>query len=394
MLKQLHAFALVAVFALSLAIQGTFSVAMPAATQEQIALIDFANDVVGSAPALGGPNQPTSLLALSGTTVVVQSSANGINTKPVVLTAAAPNSFGTVDYTFTPVSDGVLRVEATVAFDRLLWGFFLQTAVRSCCAVVTRLDATDTGDIVDDKDRRVVGQYQAGQPFRVRVDVDMTAKSWSATIDNELNGFEDDPVASNLPFENPLSAIPYVGAVDASLAVFPVVPLGGSVAYDDIAVFVPVVPDITAPTITFSGNAGTYTVDQTIFITCEATDDASGVANTTCPYVASGPATDFVGSSATTITTLTATAIDNAGNSATASTTFTVIVTADGICRLTASLDIGKAVCSQVASIATTESAAAKAGKLHAFDNFLAAQSGQPIPADLATLLSRLAHLL
>lgn len=394
MLKQLHAFAFVAVFALSLAVQGTFTFVVAAATQEQIALIDFTNDVVGSAPALGGPNQPTSLFARPGTTLVVESSANGINTKPVVLTAAAPNSFGSVDYAFTPVAEGVLRVEATVAFDRLLWGFFLQTTTCTLCAVVTRLDATDAGEIVDDKSRSVVGHYVAGQPFRVRVDVDMTAKSWSATIDNELDGFGDDPVASNLPFENPLWAIPYVGSVNASLAVFPVLPLGGSVAYDDIAVFVPVVPDTTAPTITFSGNAGTYTVDETIFITCEATDDLSGIATTTCPDVASGPATDYVGSTATTSWTLTATATDNAGNFTSASATFTVTVTADGICRLSVSLGIGNAVCSQVASIATTQNAAAKVGKLQAFDNFLAAQSSQSVPADMATLLSRLAHLL
>jgi hypothetical protein len=36
----------------------------------------------------------------------------------------------------------------------------------------------------------------------------------------------------------------------------------------------------------------------------------------------------------------------------------------------------------------------AKAGKLGAFDNFLAAQNGKSIPEDLATLLSGLAHLL
>lgn len=152
--------------------------------------------------------------------------------------------------------------------------------------------------------------------------------------------------------------------------------------------------DKTAPTITFSGNTGTYTVDQTIFISCVASDALSGIATTSCPAVASGPATDYVGTTATTSTTLIATATDKAGNSATASTTFTVTVTADGICRLSASLATAHDICTKATSIAIAPNDRAKAGKLQAFDSFLAAQSGKSIPADLATLLSRLAHLL
>ena len=152
--------------------------------------------------------------------------------------------------------------------------------------------------------------------------------------------------------------------------------------------------DLTPPTITFSGNVGTYTVDQTISITCEATDILSGIATTTCPDVASGPATNYVGTTATTTTTLSATATDNAGNSASASTTFTVTVTGDGICRLSAGVTTANAICAQVTSIATAPSTAAKAGKVSAFDSFLAAQTGESIHTDLATLLSRLAHLL
>ena len=152
--------------------------------------------------------------------------------------------------------------------------------------------------------------------------------------------------------------------------------------------------DKTAPTVAFSGNAGTYTVDQTFRITCDAADVLSGVATTSCPDVASGPATNYVGTTATTTTTLTAAATDRAGNSATASTTFTVTVTAEGICRLSASLATAEDICAKVTSIATAPNAAAKAGKLTALDSFLAAQSGKSIPADMADLLGRLAHVL
>lgn len=152
--------------------------------------------------------------------------------------------------------------------------------------------------------------------------------------------------------------------------------------------------DKTAPTITFTGNAGTYTVDETIQIACGATDVLSGIAATSCPDVASGPATDYVGTTATTSWTRTATATDRAGNPATASTTFSVTVTADGICRLSASLPTADDICSKVTSIATAPNGAAKAGKFTAFESFLAAQSGKTIPANMADLLGRLAHLL
>lgn len=157
------------------------------------------------------------------------------------------------------------------------------------------------------------------------------------------------------------------------------------------AAFGPIQIDRTAPTIAFSGNAGTYEVDQIIAITCSAADTGSGIAATTCPMVAERPATAYVMTSTTTAT-LMATAADNAGNSTTAATSFTVAVTADGICRLSASLSHADSVCGRIRSIASAPNDAAKAGQLRGFDNLLAAQ--HDVSSDLAALLSRLARLL
>ncbi len=163
--------------------------------------------------------------------------------------------------------------------------------------------------------------------------------------------------------------------------------VAGHTAY---AAFGPIRIDRTVPTIVFNGNAGTYEVDQTVDITCTASDAGSGVATTTCPETARGAA-DYVGTSSTTSVTLIATAADNAGNSASATTTFTVLVTSDGICRLTASLRHADTLCARVTSIASAPNSMAKAGELRAFDNFLAAQ--QDVTDDLAALLGRLARL-
>lgn len=77
--------------------------------------------------------------------------------------------------------------------------------------------------------------------------------------------------------------------------------------------------DETAPTVTYTGNAGTYTTSQTIAITCTASDALSGVASTTCANI-SGPASSFgVG-----VHNYSATATDKAGNTGSGSTSFTV----------------------------------------------------------------------
>lgn len=88
-----------------------------------------------------------------------------------------------------------------------------------------------------------------------------------------------------------------------------------------------IVVDTTAPTITFAGNLGTYDVADTVTITCTATDDGSGVRETTCPDVVTGAAYDFgLGT-----VSRTATATDNVGNTATATASFTVTVDATSL---------------------------------------------------------------
>ncbi|MDE3113028.1 MAG: HYR domain-containing protein [Chloroflexota bacterium] len=89
--------------------------------------------------------------------------------------------------------------------------------------------------------------------------------------------------------------------------------------------------DKVPPTITYSGSAGTYDVDQNVNITCTATDDNSGIASTTCADIDAPAASFNVGD-----TTIIATATDKAGNIGSGSVTFTLVVTPGGLARLTA----------------------------------------------------------
>ena len=76
----------------------------------------------------------------------------------------------------------------------------------------------------------------------------------------------------------------------------------------------------TGPVVAYSGNAGSYTVDQTVAIHCSASDSASGIASTTCAEI-TGPAYAFAPGA----NTFSASATDNAGNTSSSSTTFTVV---------------------------------------------------------------------
>jgi hypothetical protein len=152
--------------------------------------------------------------------------------------------------------------------------------------------------------------------------------------------------------------------------------------------------DKTAPTVTYSGNAGSYTVDQTVNITCSASDSLSGVASTmSCTNVAA-PAYSFVLGG----NTLSATATDKAGNVGHGSTTFTVVSNANTLSNLISQLvsnsGVAQSLQTQVNSIASAPNANAKAGKLGAFSHFLSAQTGKSLSAQQASLLLKLASAL
>lgn len=96
--------------------------------------------------------------------------------------------------------------------------------------------------------------------------------------------------------------------------------------------------DRTPPTVSYTGNAGSYTVDQAVNITCIAADPAnasngtagSGLASTTCQDVTGAAYSFGAGSHA-----YSATALDRAGNAGGGSTTFTVQVTFGSLCVVT-----------------------------------------------------------
>ncbi len=153
--------------------------------------------------------------------------------------------------------------------------------------------------------------------------------------------------------------------------------------------------DATPPEVTYTGNAGSYTVDQTVSIQCTASDPepGSGVDSTTCEDV-SGPAYAFgLGNH-----TFSASATDVAGNDGFGSTTFTVTVTFDSLANLVTRFSTDDSVTTgltdKLAAAAAAKNAKARTNQLNAFENLVKAQTGKALTAEQAALLISLAEAL
>ena len=158
----------------------------------------------------------------------------------------------------------------------------------------------------------------------------------------------------------------------------------------------PVNVDLHAPVIAFGGNAPSYTVDQTVAITCAVRDDLSGLAASTCPTESRPAYAIGLGPH-----TLTATATDRAGNQSTLSIAFTVVANETSLCALTRQLVTKPAIASSLCAKLTAAAAAAERGNADAHDgaigayvNELDAQRDKSISGPNADVLIALARTL
>lgn len=151
--------------------------------------------------------------------------------------------------------------------------------------------------------------------------------------------------------------------------------------------------DKTSPVVSYAGNLGTYTIDQTVAITCSATDNLSGIASTTCADINGGAFTFPLGAN-----TFSATAIDIAGNTTGASVTFTVAVTEGSLCNLTRRFSTrpqtADALCAKLDAAAHAPTPEIRAAQIQAYLNQLAAKTGKDFSAAQAAILAGLARAL
>jgi hypothetical protein len=157
--------------------------------------------------------------------------------------------------------------------------------------------------------------------------------------------------------------------------------------------------DKTKPTITYTGNAGKYTPDQFINITCTPADSLSGVRVNTCQNI-SGEGYDFVDSSQKiTPHAYSAEATDYADNVGNGSTSFTVEVTQQAVSNLTArfvtNAGVANSLQQKLRSATEAETRGDLIGKAHHVDvyvNELQNHIGRFISSKNAATLVRLAR--
>ena len=154
--------------------------------------------------------------------------------------------------------------------------------------------------------------------------------------------------------------------------------------------------DATDPTVTYSGNDGTYDVSDDVAIACSSSDAMSGIEGDTCADV-SGPAYTFgLGT-----TSHSATATDNAGNEGNGSASFDVTASFDGLCSLVESFvshaGVANSMCVKIAAAERADArgqTTARDGALSAFFGEVEAQAGTRVDPDDAAVLIAIATAL
>jgi len=154
--------------------------------------------------------------------------------------------------------------------------------------------------------------------------------------------------------------------------------------------------DATAPTVTYAGNAGSYTALQTVTITCTAVDALSGIATTTCQNISGLAYTLGAGT-----VTISSTATDVAGNVGHGSVTFTVTASANDLTTLTEQFETNRTIARQLAAplggiqLATMmHNAKLKAGFVNTYILLVNAQRGRTLTNQQADTLIALANTL
>lgn len=157
--------------------------------------------------------------------------------------------------------------------------------------------------------------------------------------------------------------------------------------------------DKTKPLITYTGNAGKYTPDQFINITCTPSDSLSGVRVNTCQNI-SGEGYDFVvGSQKITPHAYSAEATDYADNVGNGSTSFTVEVNQQAVSNLTArfvsNAGVANSLQQKLKSATNAEARGDMNGKTHHVDVYvkeLGNHVGHFVSSKNAATLIRLAR--
>ena len=170
----------------------------------------------------------------------------------------------------------------------------------------------------------IAGNHESRQTVNVRIDQTAPDASGGPTTDPNGNGWYNAPVTIHFACSDPLSGVAYCPHDQTILSEGTGLTVS-DIASDNVGNHAtvisdpPVNVDLTAPTVSYTGNQGSYALSDTVNITCSAADELSGVDSSTCTST-SAPASSFLFGT----NTISATATDKAGNVGEGSAQFTV----------------------------------------------------------------------
>jgi len=170
---------------------------------------DFESYPVGSPPPQTGGNDPTRLILQPDSSALIRNGWLGIPSNSLVLQGTYP-SYANVRWSFPAATEGVLRVECVISLQQPANLLLAHTSDENGASAST-VSCRDSGTIWAGHltGAQQAGQYAAGVPFAVRMDFDLAAETFVVSVDNELDGFADDPATAPVPRIN--GHIPFLG---------------------------------------------------------------------------------------------------------------------------------------------------------------------------------------
>lgn len=197
---------------------------------------DFEDYPLGQPPSYGGPNDPLGLINVQGGSAVISRNTLGLSSQVLLLQRTA-GSYANMVWQIDNVTTGTLRVECVVSLNGYGRSFLSHTTDENQISH-SIVQVTEDGGIwaghAGGAER--VGTYAPGVPFAIRMDHDLAAADYVVTIDDELNGFQDDAPSSRLTRTNP--HVPFLGIGHVILGVTDWSETSlSAAAYDDLGVW-------------------------------------------------------------------------------------------------------------------------------------------------------------
>lgn len=156
-------------------------------------MADFSFDFVGHPPQTGAfQHRPEYIVETPGSIFEVIGSTLGLAEQPVILYDGS-GGYQCLGWTIVDTLNELV-IDATFSIATFT-NAYIHKSFDGGGTLVSRLEVRSDGTIRPSfPSSMVLGIYSPGEPFRIRIVLSHTTTVYRVAIDNELDGFEDDPL--------------------------------------------------------------------------------------------------------------------------------------------------------------------------------------------------------